>query len=34
MAKNFNPVNVDLLNIGRSCDLNCRQCFYREEMEV
>lgn len=34
MAKNYNPKNVDLLNIGRACDLNCIHCYYREKVTV
>lgn len=31
MTKNFEPSNVDLLNIGNNCNLNCQQCYYKEE---
>ena len=30
MAKNYSPTNVDLLNIGNNCNLNCIHCYFQE----
>lgn len=31
MIGNLKPSNIDFLHIGNKCNLNCLQCFYREE---
>ena len=34
MGTNYSPTNVDLLNIGHACNLNCLQCYYREPVAL